>query len=96
MKLLKAILIGIVVVFLALIGMKLIGVAIKIMFALFWLALIGLAAMALWKLFGSKGAKRAESSQDEAPSKLQSPEMTLEEYKRKLEAQLKQGSEKRS
>jgi membrane protein implicated in regulation of membrane protease activity len=94
MKLLKAILIGIVVLFLAFIGMKLVGVAIKLLFALFWLALIGLAAMALWKLFASKGAKRAESSEE--PSKLQSPEMTLEEYKRKLEAQLKQSSEKRS
>jgi hypothetical protein len=93
MKLLKAILIGIVVLFLAFIGMKLVGVAIKIMFGLFWLALIGLAAMALWKMFGPKGAKRAESSED--PGKLQTPEMTLEEYKRRLEAQIKQGSEKR-
>jgi hypothetical protein len=93
MKLLKAILIGIVVLFLAFIGMKLIGVAIKIMFALFWLALIGLAAMALWKLFGPKGAKREESGEEQ--SKLQTPEMTLDEYKRRLEAQLKQGSEKR-
>ena len=93
MKFLKLVLIGIVVVFLAFIGMKLIGVAIKIMFALFWLALLGLAAMALWKLFGPKGAKRVESSEEE--SKLQTPEMTLDEYKRKLEAQLKQGSEKR-
>jgi hypothetical protein len=93
MKLLKAILIGIVVLFLAFIGMKLIGVAIKILFALFWLALIGLAAMALWKMFASKGTKRAESSEE--PQKLQTPEMTLEEYKRRLESQLKQGSEKR-
>jgi hypothetical protein len=80
-------------VFLAFIGMKLLGVAIKIMFSLFWLALIGLAALALWKIFGPKGAKRVEDSQPE--NKLQSPELTLEEYKRKLEAQLKQGSEKR-
>jgi purine-cytosine permease-like protein len=93
MKLLKLVLIGIVVVFLAFVGMKLIGVAIKIMSYLFLLALIGLAAMALWKMFGPKGAKRVESSEEE--SKLQSPEMTLDEYKRKLEAQLKQGSEKR-
>jgi hypothetical protein len=93
MKLLKAILIGIVVLFLAFIGMKLVGVAIKLMFALFWLALIGLAAMALWKMFGPKGAKRAESTEE--PRELQTPEMTLEEYKRRLEAQLKQGSEKR-
>jgi hypothetical protein len=93
MKLLKAILIGIVVVFLAFIGMKLIGVAIKILFALFWLALIGLAVIALWKMFGPKGAKRGESSEEH--SKLQSPELTLDEYKRKLEAQIKQSSEKR-
>jgi hypothetical protein len=93
MKLLKAILIGIVVLFLAFVGMKLIGVAIKILFALFWLALIGLAAMALWKMFASKGNKRAESGEE--PRKLQTPEMTLEEYKRRLESQIKQGSEKR-
>jgi hypothetical protein len=93
MKLLKLVLLGIVVVFLAFIGMKLIGVAIKIMSYLFLLALIGLAAMALWKMFGPKGAKRVESIKEE--SKLQTPEMTLDEYKRKLEAQLKQGSEKR-
>jgi len=93
MKLLKAILIGIVVLFLAFIAMKLVGVAIKILFALFWLALIGLAAMALWKLFGPKGAKRAESSEEQL--ELHSPELTLDEYKRKLEAQIKQSSEKR-
>ena len=93
MKFLKLVLLGIVVVFLAIIGMKLVGVAIKIMFGLFWLALIGLAAMALWKIFGPKRAKRVDSGEEE--SKLQTPEMTLDEYKRKLEAQLKQGSEKR-
>ena len=94
MKFMKLVLIGIVVVFLAFIGMNLIGVAIKILFALFWLALIGLAAMALWKIFGPKKAKRVESSEEE--NILQTPEMTLDEYKRKLEAQLKQGSERRS
>jgi hypothetical protein len=93
MKFLKLVLLGIVVVFLAFIGMKLIGVAIKIMSSLFLLALIGLAAMALWKIFGPKRAKRVESSEEE--NILQTPEMTLDEYKRKLEAQLKQGSEKR-
>jgi hypothetical protein len=94
MKFLKLVLLGIVVVFLAFIGMKLVGVAIKILFALFWLALIGLAALALWKIFGPKRVKRVESSEEE--SVLQTPELTLDEYKRKLEAQLKQGSEKRS
>jgi membrane protein implicated in regulation of membrane protease activity len=93
MKFLKLVLIGIVVLFLAFIGMKLISVAFKVLFSLFWLALIGLAALALWKIFSSKGAKREERSEEQ--SKLQTPEMTLDEYKRKLEAQLKQGSEKR-
>jgi hypothetical protein len=92
MKFLKLVLIGIVVVFLAFIGLKLLKVAIGVMFTLFWLALIGLAALALWKFFSSKGAKRGESSDEQ--NKLQGPEMTLDEYKRKLEAQLKQSSEK--
>lgn len=93
MKFLKLVLIGIVVVFLTFIGMKLLGVAIRVMFSLFWLALIGLAAMALWKMFGPKGAKQVEDTKPE--NKLQNPELTLDEYKRKLEAQLKQNSEKR-
>ncbi len=92
MKFLKLVLIGIVVVFLALIGIKLIKVAISVMFTLFWLALIGLAALALWKIFFSKSDERAESAG--ARRELQSPEMTLDEYKRKLEAQLKQNSER--
>jgi hypothetical protein len=93
MKFLKLVLIGIVVLFLAVIGMKLLGVAIKILFSMFWLALIGLAALALWKICSSKGAKQVEDA--EPKNKLQNTEMTLEEYKRKLEAQLKQSSEKR-
>jgi hypothetical protein len=92
MNFLKIILIGILVVFLAFSGMWLIGVAISLLKSLFWLFVIGLAAMALWKMFSPKGVKRVEDSQPE--NKLQSPEMTLDEYKRKLEAQLKQGSEK--
>jgi hypothetical protein len=91
MKFLKLVLIGIVVVFLAFLGMKVLGVAFRIMFNLFWLALIGLAALALWKMFGPKGAKRVEDAEPE--NKLQTPELTLDEYKRKLEAQIKQGSD---
>ncbi|HKQ79804.1 MAG TPA: hypothetical protein VJ810_39290 [Blastocatellia bacterium] len=91
MKFLKLVLIGIVVVFLAFIGMKVLGVAFRIMFNLFWLALIGLAALALWKMFGPKGAKRVEEAEPE--NKLQTPELTLDEYKRKIEAQMKQGSD---
>jgi hypothetical protein len=93
MKFLKLVLIGIVVVFLAVIGMKLVSVAFKVLFSLFWLALLGLAALALWKMFSSKGAKREERADE--PDKLQPSELTLDEYKRKLEAQLRQSSEKR-
>jgi hypothetical protein len=93
MNFLKIILIGILVVFLAFTGMALVGMAFSLLRSLFWLFVIGLAAMALWKMFGPKGAKLEERSEDQ--SKLQTPEMTLDEYKRKLEAQLKQGSEKR-
>jgi hypothetical protein len=93
MNFLKIILVGILVVFLAFTGMALVGMAFSLLRSLFWLFVIGLAAMALWKMFGPKGAKREERSEEQ--SKLQTPEMTLDEYKRKLEAQLKQGSEKR-
>jgi hypothetical protein len=94
MKFLKLVLIGIVVVFLAFIGMKVLGVAFRILMSMFWLAMIGLVALAVWKMFSSKGPKQVEDAEPE--SKFQNPELTLEEYKRKLEAKLKEGSEKRS
>jgi membrane protein implicated in regulation of membrane protease activity len=92
MNFLKIILIGILVVFLAFTGMTLVGIAFSLLRSLFWLFVIGLAAMALWKMFGPKDAKQVEDG--DTQSKLQNTELTLEEYKRKLEAQLKQGSEK--
>ncbi len=70
MKFLKLVLIGIVVVFLAFVGMRLIGVAMQIMFSLFWLALIGLAALALWKIFGPKGSKQVENREPENSCRL--------------------------
>ena len=94
MNFLKIILIGIVVVFLAFTGLALVGVAISLLRSLFWLFVIGLAAMVLWKMFGPQDAKQVEDVNPQ--SKLQNTELTLEEYKRKIEAQLKQDSEKRS
>ena len=94
MNFLKIILIGIVVVFLAFTGLALVGVAIRLLRSLFWLFVIGLAAMVLWKMFGPQDAKQVEDVNPQ--SKLQNTELTLEEYKRKIEAQLKQDSEKRS
>jgi uncharacterized membrane protein len=91
-KFLKLVLIGIVVVFITFMGMKLLGVAFRLLMSVFWLALIGLAALAVWKMFSSKGTKQVEEA--EPKNKFQNAELTLEEYKRKLESQLKQGSEK--
>lgn len=92
MKFLKLVLIGIVVLFLAVIGMKVLGVAFRILMSMFWLALIGLVAIGVWKMFSSKGSKQVEDA--EPKDKFQNTELTLEEYKRKLEAQLSKNSEK--
>jgi hypothetical protein len=92
MKFLKLVLIGIVVLFLAVIGMKVLGVAFRILMSMFWLALIGLVALAVWKMFSSKGSKQVEDA--EPKDKFQNTELTLEEYKRKLEAQLSKNSGK--
>jgi hypothetical protein len=94
MNILKIILIGILVVFLVFSGMWLIGVALSLLKFLFWLFVIGLVGLGLWKMFGPKGAKQEQVEEAEPDSKLQNTELTLDEYKRKLEAQLKQSSEK--
>jgi hypothetical protein len=92
MNFLKIILIGIVVVFLAFTSLALVGVAISLLRSLFWLFVIGLAALLLWKMFGPQDARRVEDA--EPQNKLQNTELTLEEYKRKLEAELRKGSAK--
>jgi hypothetical protein len=92
MKFLKLVLLGILVVFLAFIGMKVLGVAFRILMSMFWLALIGLAALAVWKMFSSKGTKQMETA--EPKNKFENGELTLEEYKRKLEAQLKNDADR--
>jgi hypothetical protein len=86
MYILKLILIGIFVVFLAVIGVAVVGVAFNLLRSLFWLAVIGFAAVMLWKLFGTKESRPVEKIEEQG--KLQNTELTLEEYKRKLEAQL--------
>lgn len=92
MKFLKLVLIGIVVVFLAFMGMKVLGVAFRLLMSMFWLALIGLIALGVWKMFSSKGSKQVEDAEPE--KKFENTELTLEEYKRKLEAQLKNNAER--
>ncbi|MGE0133189.1 MAG: hypothetical protein AB7U82_34360 [Blastocatellales bacterium] len=92
MNFLKIILIGIVVVFLAFTSLALVGVAISLLRSLFWLLVIGLAAVVLWKMFGPQNDERVEEAKPQ--SKLQNTELTLEEYKRKLETELRKGSER--
>jgi hypothetical protein len=48
----------------------------------------------LWKMFGSKGDALIVRGDDY--NELQNTEMTLDEYKRKIEEQLKRESERRS
>jgi len=90
MYILKYILIGILVVFLALIGLTMVSAAFSLLKYLFWLAVIGFVAVMLWRMFVPKGARQEEKQ--EAQGKLQDAELTLEEYKRKLEAQLRNDS----
>jgi membrane protein implicated in regulation of membrane protease activity len=90
MYILKLILIGILVVFLAFIGLAMVSMTFTLLKYLFWLAVIGFVALALWKMFSPKGPKQEEKV--EAQSKLANTEITLEEYKRKLEAQLGKNS----
>jgi hypothetical protein len=91
MNFLKIILIGILVVFLAFTGLWVVGMAISLLKSLFWLFVIGLAAVLLWKMFGPEKVERVEAAKPQ--DKLQNTELTLDEYKRKLEAQLKQDSD---
>ena len=94
MNFLKIILIGILVVFLAFTGLWVVGMAISLLKSLFWLFVIGLGALLLWKMFGPEKVEQvgAPSPQE----KIQNTELTLDEYKRKLEEQLRQRSEKQS
>jgi membrane protein implicated in regulation of membrane protease activity len=94
MSFLKIILIGLAVVIIAFTGLALVGIAMSLLKSLFWLFVIGLAAVLLWKMFGPQEPERLETPSPQ--DKLQNTELTLEEYKRKLEAQMKRGAEKRS
>ena len=91
MNILKVLLIVLVTVISVLAVLAVIGLAANLLFYLFWLAVICLALIALVKLFGSKdgGADSASAPQ----SRLQDAELTLDEYRRKLEAEIKQSRE---
>jgi hypothetical protein len=92
MNLLKILLIVLATVIATFTVLALVGMAINMLYYLFWLAVICIVLVALVKLFGGKGDS-AEPSGD-TQNRLQGAEQTLDEYKRKLEAEVKQSREK--
>lgn len=92
MNILKIILIAILIVLAAFGGMMIFGIALRLLRLLFLVVVVCVAVALLAKLFGGSG----ESKEIAEPERLepQNVELTLEEYKRKLEDQLKKGSEK--
>ncbi len=91
MNILKIILIAVAFVLMAFGALAVVGVAISLLRTLFWLAVICVVVALLWKMFGPKGGA-LEPRGDDQP-KLQNAEMALDEYKRKLEAELRRGSD---
>jgi hypothetical protein len=94
MNIFKLILIIFAVVLTTFAGLALVGMAVSLLKSVFWLAVIAGVVYLLWKLFADKG--EALISGDDAGSKILNAEMTLEEYKRKIEDQLNRGTERRS
>ncbi len=94
MNILKIILIAVAFVFAVFGVLMLIGMAFTLLRAMFWLAVICIVVWLLWKMFGAKGDELIARSDDY--NELQNTEMTLDEYKRKIEEQLKRESERRS
>ncbi len=90
MNILKIILIAILLVLAAFGGLMIFGMALSLLRLLFWVAVIAVVVALLAKLFGGKG----ESEEIARPEQLQpqNAELTLEEYKRKLEDQLRKNS----
>ena len=70
----------------------LVGMAFSLLKILFFLAVICIILWFLWKIFAG-GSDQAELGED-PQSKLQKAELTIEEYKRKLESQIKQEADK--
>lgn len=66
-----------------------VGMVLNLLSVLFWLAVICIVILALVKLFGGK-----DDPTRETPGRLEGVEQTLDEYRRKLEAEVKQSREK--
>lgn len=92
MNLVKVLLIVLATVFAIFVALGVVGIALNLLSYIFWLAVICVVVLALVKLFGSKGD--APESVSDNPNRLQGVEQTLDEYKRKLEAEVKQSRER--
>lgn len=75
-------------------AMILIGMALSLLKVAISIAVVIGIVWLLVKLFGGDDDEKVIATRDPL-SKLKNAELTMEEYKRKLEAQLKQGPEKR-
>ncbi len=91
MNILKVFVIAVAFVLAAFVAMWLVGVAITLLKAVFWLAVICIVVMLLWKMFGPKGGALVQGG--DAQNKIDNAEMALDEYKRKLEDQVRQDSD---
>jgi len=92
MNILKVLLIILATVIATFTVLAVIGMALNMLSYLFWLAVICIVLLALVKLFGSKGNSTEPTG--DLQNRLQGAEQTLDEYKRKLEAEVKQSREK--
>ena len=86
MNSLKLALVAVAAVLAAFVVISILGMAFSLLNYLFWIIVICIIVALLWKLFGS--SDKAEVSGDDPQNQLQNAEMTLEEYKRKIESQI--------
>jgi hypothetical protein len=71
----------------ALIAVSVLGMAFALLKLAFALAVIALIVGGLWKLFG--GGTAAGGADAPPPGRIENVELTIDEYKRKLEAQIR-------
>jgi hypothetical protein len=77
----------------ALLGLWAIGLAFSLLKSLFWVIVLLLIVALLWKLFGSSESSALSGTGDDG--KLQNAEMTLDEYRQKIEALARGEGDKR-
>jgi membrane protein implicated in regulation of membrane protease activity len=93
MNIIKIILIILGLILAAFGAMVLVGMAISLLKIVLFLAVVCIVVAFLWKLFS--GGSETQELDNDPQTRLQKAELTIEEYKRKLELQSKQGTDKR-